>query len=389
MGISRAIALASMKRGAASEAVVACVKKRTKKDPFWTDSIEPEYFFENDLRKLKPYYFEYRTFAKQRWLGRSLLDVFRSEFRDRPAEYYIQAFKKEMITVDGAPVDAEHIVKNSQVICHKLHRHEPPISAEPIKILHEGNGMLVVCKPASVPVHPSGRYRYNTLIEILRNEHGYKHLSIINRLDRLTSGIVMLGLDSKKAEELHTRMMERDFNKTYVCRVAGEFPSEDELIVEKPLKAIEHKLGLVSVSPDGKEAKTIFKILFFDAKKNESVVEARPVTGRTHQIRVHLQSLGHPIINDHLYNNPIWSKYPSLEEADLKEVAEELMKTTFYDEVREWPEDADPKSLCPECESKQVDPDPTKLCIYLHAYKYAYDETEFITDLPSWAIKVE
>lgn len=351
------------------------------------------------MRKVKPYYFEYKTFAKQRWYGKTLLDVFQSEFRDRTIAYYEVAMRKGLVMVNDALTDPGYIVKNSDVISHKIHRHEPPITAAPIKILHKTDTMLVVDKPASVPVHPSGRYRFNSLVEILRWDHGFKHISVINRLDRLTSGIVMLGVEQERAVELHTRMQAREYQKTYVCRIIGKF-DESMTRCDAPLKAVEHKLGLVNVAVDGKESETTFRLLAYNEELDQSLVEAKPLTGRTHQIRVHLQALGHPIVNDHLYNNPIWSTaepiqdnplpYKSYSEETLRKVADELLKTTFYDEISsDQPETTmdpveDVMSLCPECDVVREDPTEERLCIYLHAKKYSCDEFEFEADLPPW-----
>lgn len=369
-------------------------KRQKGKQPFWTDSIKPTYLFENGLRKVKPYYFEYKTFAKERWYGRTLLDVFRKEFRDRTEAYYRAAIDAGLITVNGERAELEQAVRNGDIICHHIHRHEPPISAKPITILHQSQDMLVVEKPASVPVHPSGRYRFNTLIEILKFEHGFGHLGIINRLDRLTSGVVMLSLDPRTASGLHGQMEAREYRKTYVCRVTGRFP-EGETVCEAPLKAVEHKLGLVNVSPEGKESRTEFTRLFYDAKADESVVEARPLTGRTHQIRVHLQALGHPITNDHLYNNPVWEEvepiytepYRAYSDEGLRKIADILLATTFHDELVVPKGIIDSASLCPECESKREEPSADKLCIYLHALRYASDDFDYKTEMPLWAIE--
>lgn len=387
--------LHSLMKRAAEETVDALSTKRGKKG-FWTDSIKPEYYFEAGLRKVKPYFFEYKTYAKERWYGRPLLEVFKGEFRDRTVEYYRRAMQEGLVTVNGAKVIdlEEYRVKNGDMICHKIHRHEPPITAEPIKIIYQDAEMLIVNKPASVPVHPSGRYRFNTLVEILRAEHGFQHLSIINRLDRLTSGIVMLGLERGKAVSLHEKMQSREYQKTYICRVKGRFPAEARC--NAPIKAIEHKLGLVNVASDGKPSETHFKLLKYYEELDESLVEAKPMTGRTHQIRVHLQALGHPILNDHLYNNPVWETvdpvedpsipYKCYSEASLKQVAEELLRTTFNDEVTvESDQPVNAESLCPECEIQREDPSPEKLCIYLHAKRYACDDFEYETEMPFWA----
>lgn len=376
-----------MKRAADGTVVRRAPQRRS--DAFWTDSLKPEYYFEKGLRKIRPYFFEYRTFVKQRWLKRTLFDVFRAEFRDRPPEYYKEAVERGLITVDGAQVGLDHVLRDNQVICHKIHRHEPPISGEPLEILFRSDQMLVVNKPASMPVHPSGRYKFNSLVEILKHEGGFAHVAIVNRLDRLTSGIVVLGVEKNPTVNLHMKMEAGDFRKTYVCRVQGRFPAE--ALCQAPLLHVEHKLGLMAVSADGKASETRFTLMEYSAALDQSVVKAEPITGRTHQIRVHLLSLGHPIVNDHLYNNPAWDRVytqngATLSQAALKGVADELMATTFFDEVPDLgPAEGDAASLCPECDSPKQDPEPETMCIYLHAYRYACSEFDHQTALPAWA----
>lgn len=286
-----------------------------------------------------------------------------------------------MVTVNGEACSGDRVLKPSDALGHRIHRHEPPVTSFAIEIIKQTADMLVVNKPGSVPVHPSGRYRFNTLVEILKADLGLSHVSVINRLDRLTSGIVLMGLNAEKGEELHRRMADRHFRKTYLCRVKGKFPG-GVTECNEPLLSVEHKLGLVSVSPDGKEARTIFTNLRYLPDSDESIVKAEPLTGRTHQIRVHLQHLGHPISNDPLYNHVIWQRRQKEGPAfSLQEVAQQLLAETQFDEVPNN-DVVDSKSLCPECEAPKAD--PTQLCIFLHAFRYAWDEETFQTSLPSW-----
>ncbi|XP_008938897.1 PREDICTED: RNA pseudouridylate synthase domain-containing protein 2, partial [Merops nubicus] len=91
--------------------------------------------------------------------------------------------------------------------------------------------------------------------------------------------------------------------KEYVCRVVGEFP-EHEVVCEEPILVVSYKVGVCRVDPKGKPCKTIFQRLSYNGRS--SVVKCLPRTGRTHQIRVHLQFLGHPIVNDPIYNMEAW-----------------------------------------------------------------------------------
>ncbi|KAI9882256.1 MAG: heme oxygenase [Watsoniomyces obsoletus] len=321
------------------------------------------YYFENGFRKVRPYHFTYNTYCKQRWRGRELLDIFVSEFRDRPAEYYKEAILAGRVVVNGHPViNPSTVVKNGDLISHTLHRHEPPVTSQPIRIVHEDNDVIVINKPAGVPVHPTGRYNFNSLIEIMRSERGLDwHPLPVNRLDRLTSGVMFIGKHPAGADAISSQIMDRTVRKEYVARVKGRFPGEEgeEVVCSQPILLISPKLGLNRVRAEGKSAETRFRRVAYyppppppppppprrsragnsttmtghptaispvepqdptqkthfpsnnvekmDKKEEEeegySIVECRPVTGRTHQIRVHLQFLGHPISNDPIYCN--------------------------------------------------------------------------------------
>lgn len=429
---------------------------RTNQESF--QDVKPSYFWEGGLRHVHPYTFEYQTYAKERWWGRTLLDVLTREFRDRPPSYYQAAILHQLITLNHQGCKLDTRVQSNNLLAHRLHRHEPPVSGEPIRILAEGEGLLVVDKPGSVPVHPSGRYRFNTLVEILRWERGYQHLSVINRLDRLTSGVCLLATNPLAAERLHQQMEDRQLRKEYIARVAGSVPWE-RMTCEEPLLVVEHKLGLVAVSSAGKAAHTEFIRLAIidDAKEGRGSSEGmenhhrsssgpaetsssstlllcRPFTGRTHQIRVHLQHLGHPILNDTLYNHPIWrgEGEPTAEEQGgeggeggrrqpakderLQRIAQKLLlevqeaegdrTISTIDEERHRtdlpggeiadssvtaPKVGDPTVLCPECQHirRGERRRPDQLCIYLHAWRYSSPTWSYETDtLPTWAVGI-
>ncbi|EIW73598.1 hypothetical protein TREMEDRAFT_25081 [Tremella mesenterica DSM 1558] len=259
------------------------------------------------LRYMKPYWWPYQTYCKQRWIGRQLLEVVSTEFRDRSVEYYRHALQSGVTRVNGQTAYPELVLRNGDRIDNTTHRHEPPIANQPILILYQDKqrGFIVISKPGSMPVHAAGRYFRHTVLEILQSDFGIKAYSV-NRLDRLTSGLMILALSGKTASILSKEFEEGRVKKEYVARVKGRFP-EEELTVDQPLMTVDRQMGLVIVTPDGKEAKTIFTRMSYDSSRDQSVVHCRPITGRTHQIRVHLQYLGHPIVNDPLYSLPtIW-----------------------------------------------------------------------------------
>ena len=142
----------------------------------------------------------------------------------------------------------------------------------------------MIDKPAGIPVHAAGRYNQNSIISILKHEHGFKDIVLINRLDRLTSGVMLLGLNKVLAAEMHTVFLQRNVSKEYYCRVVGKFP-DGEVKVDKPIIVVSPKHGLNRLREDGKPSSTIFEKVFYDETREQSVVLAKPLTGRTHQIR--------------------------------------------------------------------------------------------------------
>nr|XP_058964070.1 pseudouridylate synthase RPUSD2-like isoform X2 [Pocillopora verrucosa] len=376
-----------------------------------------------------------------RWVGRSLIDVFKEEFRSETQEYYEKAIKAGKITVNGEITLQSKILKDNDVICNKVHRHEPPVTGNPIKIIALTDEVVVLDKPSSIPVHPCGRYRHNTVVFLLGKEFGLKNLFTIHRIDRLTSGILMFARTLSKAQELESQVRDRQIEKEYISRVQGEFPSE-EVLCEEPIKVVSHKIGVCRVSKnEGKPCKTVFKRLTYDGKT--SIVKSVPHTGRMHQIRVHLQWLGYPIVNDPIYNHQSWgphrgkggvsdhlvqqviaelSKSPNIvntesgtfREDDLSRqhqqnstnvkheavtiVENESLKPvcTGYKDIvpgeSQSCKETEEKNTelyydkdCSECQIQRRDPTSDELTMCLHALSYKGPDWEFKTDLPSWA----
>jgi len=329
------------------------------------------------------------------------------------------------------------LVRNGDVITHTIHRHEPPVTPEEVGIVHEDEDIIVINKPSGVPVHPAGRYNFYSVIEIVRSQRGYQFQPLpCNRLDRLTSGIMFLGKHRKGADDMCVQLKERTIRKEYVARVAGEFP-EGEVICEKPILQISPKLGLNAVRANGKTARTVFKRLaYYPPKtpatatntentncetkgeevgkdgtpwkrlKGYSIVRCAPLTGRTHQIRVHLQFLGHPISNDPIYSNqrvfgPALGQgsdgsdndeniITRLSRMGKEEVADAI---AYHDELVDQYHARKAEKMtgetCDVCDTPLYsDPGPHELGIYLHAKKYGCIEGkwQYETPLPAWAL---
>ncbi|SCU94013.1 LAME_0F05776g1_1 [Lachancea meyersii CBS 8951] len=367
--------------------------------------VDPDYEVkvEGPLRKIVPYHFTYKTFCKLRWRDRPLIDIFVSEFRDREEAYYRKTIANGSVMLNDSPADLQSIVRNGDLIMHRIHRHEPPVTSRPVKIVFEDSDILVIDKPSGIPVHPTGRYRFNTVTKILQKQMGIA-VHPCNRLDRLTSGLMFLAKTPAGADRMANQLKAREVKKEYIARVVGEFPVET-IKVSKPLRCVEPRLALNAVCDidnDGaKEAETVFTRVSYDGQT--SLVKCQPHTGRTHQIRVHLQYLGHPIANDPLYSNPqVWG--PSLgrgQSQDHTDVIQALSQVGKDVCAESWfhPDSAGELltgNRCPECETElYTDPGPNDLDLWLHAY--CYESTEFDdaglrlwsykTEFPDWALQ--
>lgn len=112
--------------------------------------------------------------------------------------------------------------QNNDFLRNTVHRHEPPVTAQPIQILVEDDEVVVVDKPSSLPVHPCGRFRHNTVIFILGKEHNLKELHTIHRLDRMTSGVLMFAKTVEVSKRIDEQVRERQV-RAKGCSTFGRF----------------------------------------------------------------------------------------------------------------------------------------------------------------------
>jgi 23S rRNA pseudouridine1911/1915/1917 synthase len=188
----------------------------------------------------------------------------------------------------------------------------PPASPNVPAILVETEHFLVVDKPAQLIIHPTKPGTNSSLWHQLRHVLAFElvnggQLSLINRLDRETSGLVLAAKDPLTARELHTAMQKEKIAKEYLAIVHG-WPEADEFTVNAPIirqGAVQSSRIYLkrAVHPTGAPAETSFRVSerFRRANKNFALVTAYPKTGRTHQIRVHLAHAGYPIVGDKIY----------------------------------------------------------------------------------------
>lgn len=209
-----------------------------------------------------------------------------------------QRIADRLIKVNGAIADTNYILRLNDHVTIVNPRVVEPAVPDAIRIVDDKPDYLVVDKPAPMPIHPGGRYNKNSLIHLLE-KRGYDSLKVIHRLDAVTSGLVLLAKTTDFAKLATRCFSDGQVNKNYLAVVKG-IPSEDQIEVNKPIRRKSgHVFEWHDNHQEGKQAISRFKVL--ERLDNRSIVSCIPVTGRTHQLRLHLQYWGHPIIDDPLY----------------------------------------------------------------------------------------
>jgi 23S rRNA pseudouridine1911/1915/1917 synthase len=172
-----------------------------------------------------------------------------------------------------------------------------------IPVIARGSGWLVVDKPAGIPVHPVSSIRENSLVRILRRQEGDESLRLVHRLDRETSGALVVASSAAAASFLSSAFERRRVWKEYLAVVAGTV-GPDEGTIDLPLgRAASSRVWVRrAVVAQGETASTSFRVERRCADR--TLVRVFPRTGRRHQIRVHLAALGHPVLGDLLYGRP-------------------------------------------------------------------------------------
>jgi tRNA pseudouridine32 synthase len=365
------------------------------------------YYFENGLRRLEAYDYTYNTWCKQRWRGRELLEVFESEFRDRPLAYYKAAMESGKIQINGKHASPSQILANGDLVSHKIHRHEPPVTADPIEVLFEDEDMIVINKPAGIPVHPAGRYQFNSVVEIMKEQRGRDWIAYpCNRLDRLTSGIMFVAKSPEAAGKLAGQIAARSVRKEYIARVIGDFP-DGEVVCDQPILQISPKLGLNRVRANGKDARTVFKKLAYYCT-DESTPQGLAAEGQSRTSDTDAAGLGHPIQNDPIYaNQKVWGLSLGRDDPEAVENTDDDIITrlnrmgkeevadavAYHDEMvdRYYKQKAERMSgeLCKVCDTPlYTDPGEQELCLWLHSLRYedSGGAWSYVSPLPKWAL---
>jgi 23S rRNA pseudouridine1911/1915/1917 synthase len=229
-----------------------------------------------------------------------------------------QLIRDGFVRLNNSTSRPRHIVRGGD----KIELVEPPLEKIetlpeqiPLEVLFEDNDLIVINKPAGLVVHPGAGHRKHTLVNALLNHcatlsgiGGKERPGIVHRLDKETSGCLVVAKNDTAHRELSKQFTERTVEKIYLVLVAGKLPKATGVIEAKIGRHPVHRQRMRATALRGRAARTEYRVV--RSSERASLIECRLHSGRTHQIRVHLHHLGHSVLGDKVYAPPLAKDFP-------------------------------------------------------------------------------
>ena len=224
--------------------------------------------------------------------------------------YYSNLIKNGEVLVNGNKVSPSYKVRENDVISINYVEKEDEKDLKPLElaldVVYEDNDVLVINKPKGLVVHPGGGHYDDTLVNALiynekelSNINGQNRVGIVHRLDKDTSGLLLICKNNFAHKEIASQLETHSMHREYIALVDGIITSDSGKIIGKIGRSKENRLKMAIDNINGKEAITHFEVL--KRYKKYTLIKCRLETGRTHQIRVHMSSINHPLVGDKIY----------------------------------------------------------------------------------------
>lgn len=224
--------------------------------------------------------------------------------------YYSNLIKNGEVLVNGNKVSPSYKVRENDEISINYVEKEDEKDLKPLElaldVVYEDNDVLVINKPKGLVVHPGGGHHDDTLVNALiynekelSNINGLNRVGIVHRIDKDTSGLLLICKNNFAHKEIASQLETHSMHREYIALVDGIITSDSGKIIGKIGRSKENRLKMAIDNINGKEAITHFEVL--KRYKKYTLIKCRLETGRTHQIRVHMSSINHPLVGDKIY----------------------------------------------------------------------------------------
>lgn len=241
----------------------------------------------------------YESYLPGKYIGFSVVDYFTGRFPYLSRAEWLDRICDGRITVNGERVDPDDLLREHDYIVTRMGVREEPAADRTLDVIYEDDAIRVFNKGAPLAVHPSGRYYKNSMTEMLKETYPNETPRPVQRLDALTTGLVVFAKSKEAATHLMREFEQNRVDKQYLVLVEG-VPHQQRFVIDAPVGKVAgaaRAVGYETQNP--KAAVTSFEVL--SVLNGRALLKAVPRTGRTNQIRVHLTSANLPVVNDPVY----------------------------------------------------------------------------------------